>query len=221
MSRTNASCWIIAAFLIFLVSRPAHAQIGDKKTFVFGVDRALGFVSSKIKIDPDGPAGETTITRNDFSLLAQGAVVSPYSNPRFAFDYFVTNGLSIGGSIGYWSMGGEVKDGGNLPDQHIFTFAPRVGYGVMFGRVVGIWPRGGVTYFTGTSSLNAINANADVNGFGLNLDVPFVFSPMNHFAILAGPGVDLSLAGGGKVGNTNYDMSLLDLGVYVGFVGYI
>jgi hypothetical protein len=212
-------------FALSTLGSRAHAQIGDKGTFVLGADRVLGYVSSKVTVDPEGPAGEIETKRNNLAVLQQGDVVSPYSNPRFAFDYFITNGLSLGGSIGYWSQSGE-QDAGvqtDLPDQHMFTVAPRIGYGVMFGQVVGIWPRGGFTYFTGESNLDVgpFAVETDVNGFGLNLDLPFVIVPANHFAILAGPGVDFTASGKAEAANADYDVSIFDVGLHVGFVGYL
>jgi hypothetical protein len=203
----------------------AHAQIGERKTFVFGADRVLGYTSSKITTDPEGPAGETSVRRGNLALFSQQDVVSPFTNPRFAFDYFLTDGLSLGGTIGYWSQSGEVETGTerDLPDPHLFTIAPRVGYAVMFGRVLGIWPRAGLTFFTGESSLGAsgLNAEAEVSGLGMNLDLPFVIVPAPHFAILVGPGLDLTLTGQAEQGTLEHDLTIFDLGLHVGFVGYL
>lgn len=209
-----------------LFGMTAHAQDFAKKgTWVFGVDRVLGFTHSRLRINPDTASDGITVKSNNLGLIIEGDVVSPYSNPRFAFDYNITGGLTVGGTLGYWLRGGETVDENtgdstDSADQNMFEIAARVGYAFMFNKHVGIWPRGGFTVYTG--EVYPANNNNNIAGFGMNIDVPFVFVPMEHFGILAGPGLDYTLVGGYENdAGDHFAARFFDVGVHIGFVGYI
>ncbi len=163
----------------------ANAQeIGNKGDVVLSADRLMGITGTHVA----GEVGPLDY-ENDYTSISFGwrgsPEGSPYDVPRLSFDYLVTNHLSIGGSLGYFSAD---PDEGNKSSA--FLLAGRVGYLYAFGRVVGIWPRGGFTYH----SVDVDNGY-DENGFGLNLECPFTFSPANHFAFTLGPTFDVDLFG--------------------------
>jgi hypothetical protein len=215
---------LLSLGLAFAAPTPAWAQnLSDQGTFAVSADRLMGLIRTQQTRDLDDVPGEQTLTTNDFSFLGRGPVASPLSNPRVAFDYFVIDGLSIGGSIGYWSQTGRVRDESgrrwDLDDQSALVFAPRVGYLALFSDHVGIWPRGGFSFYSLTGD-SYVPGDWTASGLAFNVDVPFVFIPAPHTAILVGPGLDVTLFGGGeyRVGQVrrDFDLRYFDIGLYAG-----
>jgi len=158
-------------------------ELGSKGEGVLSVDRLMGISGNHIT----GELGPNTY-RNDRTSFSFGWRTSPdnspFDIPRLAFDYMVINHLSIGGAVGYVSHDGD----GN--DQSSFLIAPRIGYAYAFGRVVGIWPRGGFTYHS-----TSVDNGYDEKGLALTVECPFTFSPAQHFAIHVGPTFDVDMFG--------------------------
>jgi hypothetical protein len=178
---------LFAMVLSLGLSVPALAaaqELGTKGDAVFSVDRLMGVSGTHVA----GQLGPVSY-QNDWTSLSFGWRTSPdnspFDVPRFAFDYLVAQHLSIGGSLGYVSSDGNQQD-----NRSAFIIAPRVGYAYAFGRVVGIWPRGGFTYHS-----TSINNQFDEKGFALTLECPFTFSPASHFAFHVGPTFDIDMFG--------------------------
>jgi hypothetical protein len=164
-----------------LVPTLASAQeLGSKGDAIFSVDRLMGVTGTK-RTEEFVP-NIASVTSISFGW--RRATPAVFDVPRFAFDYLPIEHLSIGGSLGYVSVD---SDGDN--DYSSFLIAPRVGYLYSFGRVVGIWPRGGFTYHTQSIG------NTDTKGFALSLECPFTFSPATHFAFHVGPTFDVDMFG--------------------------
>jgi hypothetical protein len=135
---------------------------------------------------------------------------SPFDVPRLSFDYLVIDHLSVGGSLGYFSINGDGDD----DDSSGFLLNPRVGYAYAFGRVVGIWPRGGFTYHSGEVG------PADESGFALSLECPFTFSPTSHFAFHVGPTFDIDMFGERDTGPADVDWKYRTFGLNAGILGW-
>jgi len=161
-------------------------ELGAKGDAIFSVDRLMGISGTHV-------AGERVPSHvqyhDDWTSISFGwrasPDTSPFDMPRFAFDYLVINHLSIGGSLGYVSL-----DANDANDISMFEVSPRIGYLYSFGRVVGIWPRGGFTYHS-----TSVNNGYDEKGFALTLECPFTFSPATHFAFHVGPTFDVDMFG--------------------------
>lgn len=197
------------------VSVPALAsaqELGSKGDVVFSVDRLMGIVGTKVRYQDNLNVGDNDWTSISFGWRGSPGL-SPFDVPRFAFDYLVTEHLSIGGSLGYVSLDADRGD-----DPSAFVFAPRVGYLYSFGRVVGIWPRGGFTYHTFDVG------PLDEKGFALNLECPFTFSPATHFAFHVGPTFDIDMFGTRTVdiaGNdVKGDVTYRAFGLNAGLLGW-
>jgi hypothetical protein len=114
---------------------------------------------------------------------------------RPAVDWFVIDYLSIGGFLGlnYISAPGA--------SATVFSIGPRVGYDFPFSGRLSIWPKAGLSL----ASTN-VDGNGQLEGFGdgdntalqLNLFVPLMFHPVEHFFIGLGPAFDLDLTGDNK-----------------------
>lgn len=212
-----------------MLSATAMAQgpsgFGTQGQFVLGVERLFGLNFFNGRLDPDlGP--ETDQSRTQFNLLwsnsfvGGNAIVNPYSVPRFAFDYAIIDNVTLGGSLGYASTSGENDvDGGEDNDFDTFTlfsFQPRVGYILRFNDVVGMWLRGGLTYY----SIGSDNFGSS-SGFGINLEPGFVFTVTQGFGISVTPSIDLPLSGtfDPEVGE-DADYSIRNFGANAGLFVY-
>jgi hypothetical protein len=217
-------------------SSPAAADPISHGTIALGAERLTGFYHSKDSIGPND------VTRNKISLLGE-ASNGPYDLPRIGIDGFIIDGLSLGGTlaIGHTAQTDKtaVAGGSTSTDSSgtAVLFAPRVGYGVMFSEHVGIWPRGGFSYFTASSdgsgtvsvggvAINAGGTSVSRHYFSLNIDVPFLFKLAPNFAITAGPTIDVSLDGSQKVdlnggGTATNDASYAAFGIAAGLVALL
>lgn len=203
-------------------------NLGEEMQFVFGVDRVMGVSWDRATISPD-VGGEITQKATTVALFgsAAGGDVPTTNIPRLALDFFVTEGISIGGSFIFISKSGESEtDAGSsdLDSNTTWAIHPRVGYAYPFDETLSIWPRAGITYFSSSTEL-AAGGEANASGFDLTGEVMLGISPMSHFAILVGPYLDLGLSG--TVENvpatgpsTESDATLTSFGLAVSVVGY-
>ncbi len=179
-----------------LVSSSAFAadELGEEGQIALSADRIFGFNSWSRKIDNNGvevKADGSTIG------LVYNASPTPYTTPRLALDYFVIDGVSVGGSLGF----------GDDETVTTFVIAPRAGYDFPLADGVDLWLRGGFTYF----SMKVDGADESANSFGIGAEAAFVFSPVQGFGIVASPSADLGLGG---------DVKFSNFGLNAGLVGW-
>jgi hypothetical protein len=232
----------------------AHAEggeFGSARQFVVGVERAFGVYGYKltdhwVDAGPGNNAGtwEDSYSGTSWNLLwgRSGDVLQsdPLVIPRVGFDYFVAEHWSVGGSLGYMSSSGEQKNEtrppghqltrSDLPDISIFAFAPRAGFAYMFGKVVGIWPRAGITYLgANVDSYTAGNRfETSIHLWNVNVEGLLVITPLEHVAITVGPVIDIGLTGSSKTSRTpaptvpdpEHDVTLHNYGVAAGLLMY-
>ncbi len=166
---------------------------GDSGQFILSAERLFGYTFSH----------RTGFTNtNSFTLLAQplGTGTYAYGEPRIGFDAFVTKSISLGGSLSFFrtSAGDNSLTG--------FQVAPRLGYGMMVGPWLGVWPRLGVTY------VYASGNGASAKYLALTVEGLLAIVVAPHLVITFGPTLDLGLtgnAGTNSIKNT-------DVGVYFG-----
>jgi hypothetical protein len=208
-------------FVYFAASTALAQQAGMGSSFAtagtlaVGAERLFGFTHSSFKVEDENPppAGTTTSTTtvDTFSVLGKtpfstDQFSSPYSTPRFGIDFFPIDGLSLGGSLTYIGQSGEteVEEAGQSQSADNdsatgFLIAPRVGYGIMFNDIIGLWPRGGITYFVvnvdNRNSQGVTTSERTLNGLALSVEVPLILSPIDHVAFTVGPSLDFPLSG--------------------------
>jgi hypothetical protein len=180
-------------------------------TFTVGAERLMGITHSSLKNDPypgqppdeSGEWGVTTVT-----LLGNGVMYDPGANngsgvdsrqmflmPRIGLDYFIIDGLSLGGSLTFLSASvHDARNPNNDGSATMFLFQPRVGYAYMFGDVVGIWPRGGFAYTHGSVDPDLAPSWSN-HYFALDIDVPLIIAPVKNFAFTVGPVFDITFGG--------------------------
>lgn len=237
MKRIHASLAIAAAIgSAALFTQPAAAEtenIGNQGQFVISAERLTGFYIDKLTATVSGQDSTTTLTR--FGLLTnttggpggaiQGVPVSaPSSQPRLGFDYLVTDGISVGGSLFYSHNSGSVDAGGNSQDQgsiSTFFINPRVGYAYAFDETFGIWPRAGFAYSSSSYSPPS-GSGGSLSSSQLTLEADAFISPIEHVAILVGPFVDIGVGGSLKddASNTSIDTKLTTFGLTAGLGAY-
>jgi hypothetical protein len=195
---------------------PAFAsaqELGKKGDAIFSVDRLMGVTGTHQRVEMDeGPGAD--VYENDWTAISFGwrsrSIPSPFDVPRLAFDYVLFEHFTLGGSLGYVSVD---PDEGN--DFSSFIISPRAGYLYSFGRVVGIWPRGGFTYHTYN-----IDDDFEDSAFALTLECPFTFSPASHFAFHVGPSFDIDFAGERDTQVNEGESKFRTFGLQAGLLGW-
>ena len=200
----------------FGVAARAEAQeLGTKGDAIFGAERIFGIRGERQTVDNPTPQEDSEDDATTISLGFARQLV-PYNIPRVAFDYLIIDHLSIGGALLYSNLDQEDEDGDDVGITD-FQLSPRVGYLYMFGSVIGIWPRGGLSYHS-TSVDNAYDANA----FALNLECMFPIVIVPHFGALVGFAFDQSITGNLDPENgPDRDIMWRSIGLQAGLFGWI
>lgn len=168
----------LAVLPVLSFATPALGQdFGLQGDFTLALERVFGFHWTTTQRDavPEGVDDDTSHT---VFGVGWSRPETAHHNPRAGFDYFVIDQLSIGGSLGFWTSGGD-RDGDG------FMFFPRVGYAISFGDSAGFWPRGGLAYYS-ENNWDQLTIGAE----GM-----FFFRPQPDWAILTGPTLDLGVTG--------------------------
>lgn len=217
-----------------LISGPAFADPGEEGQLALGAERLMGFSHSRHSSEDD--FGKRSSTYNNLTLLANpmAGFITAYSIPRVAFDYFPTQGFSVGGAISYTRVGvsseveptmGESTDSSST--LSLFMFSPRVGYAAMFNDSVGIWPRAGITYLKTSTSDDDDGSESQASALALSIEAPLLFTPVENVAITLGPTIDYGLSASGEdtdsEGNTTEDDDnpAHEFGVQAGIVVFL
>lgn len=158
----------------------ATAAPVQQGTMILAAERMAGFAVYFGQGDAQG------------SVTLLNPVFGPYGYQfaRVGFDYFVIDGLSIGGHVG-------VSHTNNLT---VLSFLPRVGYAFSLSDTIDFWPRGGIGYL-------GADLGGGMNGTGLlNFEGMFLWNFIEHAGLEFGPTLDVGLANnqvvalGGNVG---------------------
>jgi hypothetical protein len=189
-------------------------NVGEDGQFIFAIERITALNFDRVKISYTDEATDTdfdsTAKTTNLSLLGVDPS-SPAQLPRFALDYVVASGISVGGSIMFVTRSLSEDDVtvapvGTRVDGSTFLAGARVGYAFPFDETFGIWPRAGLSYALATASSDLADEDGEetefsqsTHYFDLNLEALAVISPVEHIAIMAGPYLDLGLGGKHKV----------------------
>ena len=222
-------------------------NIGRSGQFIFGIERITGLFLDTQKITYKDPATQQqqdfTYHATSFGLLGVDSN-SPAALPRFALDYVVYQGITVGGSIVLSTR--DLSSSGDKtaqtplappsasPDGLTLLGGARVGYAYAFDSTWGIWGRGGLSY-TSSSAEQAFTDPTTGVTYGpflrkshfteVNFDILGVLSPVEHILILAGPYLNLGAEGGYTVSQAgreidSRDAHLTSFGILVNAAGY-
>jgi hypothetical protein len=114
------------------------------------------------------------------NLLTSYAGQGELQYPRTAFDYFIIDGLSIGGSVGFGFDSNSENWG--------LSILPRIGYAFDLTRSIEFWPRGGIGLhfrdFPGGDDSSAV----------MTIEGMFLWEMVPHALLEFGPFIDASFA---------------------------
>jgi hypothetical protein len=223
----------LALFGTLLLPAAANAQdFGTAGRFAIAAERITSINHSSTTQEAEDSDASTTTSYTNIALFT-GSLNSGYSVPRVGFDYFVTDGLSVGAALGIVHTSSSVElDTGETtiesdgPTLSGFLFSPRIGYALMFEDNIGIWPRAGITY-VGAGSESDDGDEFSSKLWAFSLEVPFVFVPVPHVAFTAAPALDLGLSGSSEFDpddpgdpTIESDYKTTDFGLHLGMLAY-
>ncbi len=112
---------------------------------------------------------------------------------RPSIDYFIIDNLSFGGFLGlnYLKL-----EGGHTT---AISIGPRFGYNIAFSPLLSVWPKAGLS-FTSTSQTidnppTGVSGDTNSSNLTLNLFVPVMLHPAQHFFMGFGPALDIDISG--------------------------
>ena len=249
-----ARTWLVGCALaasIAMLPGIARADMPTKGSLFVGADRMTGIYAVSYKhVEPVGPQdAPVTVTDSGtmFNLLwnnstTSSGVVNLQAIPRLSVDYAITDIVTLGGSVGYFSASGTrsvpAEPQADLPTASGFAFAPRVGFFFGISDLFGVWPRVGVTYGSYKVEDNSIHNARGIlstwtdrdswSNFSVDAEVQFLLAPLPHFGFTFGPLLSLPLSGShshehiepGVDQSTTFDAKLQNIGFTVGLVGW-
>ncbi len=222
-------------------------NIGRTGQFIFGIERISGLFFDKQKIAyVDETTGDTldfTYDATTFGVLGLNSS-SPSAMPRFALDYVVYQGITVGltamfstralSSSGDQAAQTPLAPPTASPDGVTFFVGPRVGYAYAFDSTFGIWGRVGLSYVTSSAESAFTDPNTGVT-YGpfkrkahftsVPLELLGALSPIEHIVLFAGPFLDIGAEGGYSVSQAGRevdtrDSSITSFGLLVNAAGY-
>lgn len=143
------------------------------------------------------------ISANTFTLLGdeEGAAKSRYNSPRLAVDVMASSSISVGLAANFARF--SATKGNTQSSNTGFEGAFRVGYALMPGPSLGIWPRVGATYSHDTG----------ISSAAITIDALLVAVAAPHLLLTFGPVADIPVYG--QVAGTG-SVKFLDIGAYFG-----
>jgi hypothetical protein len=200
-------------------------------------------------LDGDPITGIEVSEKGDqVALLTGGSAVdsafmglNAHAIPRLGVDVVLGPGVTVGGSLSYYSSSGEITVSGTTAAVtqknnkiQAFGVSARVGYAVMFTDVVGIWPRAGITYGTQvltrwvypSATAAPTEQEWDVNYVSVDPEFLVVLSPVPNFGLLVGLTGSIGATGGFTAKSAGLtveegDMTANNIGVTAGLMGYL
>jgi hypothetical protein len=216
----------------------AQTRFGDRGQLAITAEN-LFTLSSARTAEAGSPFGDVVNTSNRFGLLLSNDP-NPLSvrAPQIGGHYFIIPNLSIGGTIGYDSWGGNTTSAPNgvgatvtvsRGDASTFVFMPKVGYSLMLGDTMGFWFRGGPGFFHYGENGADTRFKDGITFWLLSLEALFVVTPVQHLGFFVGPQADISFAGshtvttggpGGAIVEGSQSISYRAIGIGAGLMGY-
>jgi len=151
----------------------------------------------------------TLAISSDMNLGFYGSSISNNGGSTWTFvlapavDYFIIQGLSLGGQISYSHThastgGGTTGTGGSTSaDVDAFGIGPRIGYNIPINDYLSFWPKVGLIF----SDLSTKGASG--NTFDVQLYAPVLLHLAPHFFAGLGPGIQTDLTASASAGGVS------------------
>jgi hypothetical protein len=151
-------------------------EFGNPGVINFGAATALGFESRSDKLSGNDAGKETK-----FGLEANVA-------------YFVIEGLSVGADVGFSSLSTKDAKGEDGEGSTTIKVGPFVGYNLWLSPpLLSLWPQVGILY-QNVSLKDKGQDLGSANKMTLDIFVPLLIHPVQHFHFGIGPFMDLDLS---------------------------
>ncbi|WP_438008081.1 hypothetical protein WME89_04825 [Sorangium sp. So ce321] len=170
-----------------------------------------------------GATGYTGIVGYTFSDTRSSRTHTGWVSP--SIDVFVTDQLSVGGTLGLSYMSGEYR----MPDDDIakghslaVSVVPRVGYAIALNEPITLWPRVGLGYSGArTEAIWQDEGRQSMSAFIGVVDLGLVYRPTKHVYLHVAPELVLRVASiKGTQGGGLQDSDSLQLGL-TGGLGFL
>lgn len=163
-------------------SYPTRA-LGDRGVVTISAERLFGYRKANLEV------GDQEIETKEGNVLSGGTAV-------LAVDAFVTDGVSIGASVGY-------TDEDANPGDHTQSWfgSVRVGYFARVSERWGVWPQVGLRH------TKADTADVEVTTTSFAGQLPIVVELVPHAAVTFGPTAATLLDGSAEAGSTKLDVT--------------
>ncbi len=177
------------------------ARFGRRHDVVISAERILG-VGHATQNALYGESAEES-SENYVSIL--GSTSAPgalYSVPRAAVDFFVVDGFSVGGALGFGYTSIKPDNPVNSMFRETrsrFVAAVRAGYAFPLSTRAWVWPRLGATFVKSTSPLMGLGG---AQYYAVTAELPVTFAVLPRLVIGLGPTIDLGFLGA----PTNYNV---------------
>jgi hypothetical protein len=160
---------------------------GERGSILFSVENVFGVLDQTYTAGSGNTASNQTL--NDNGFFPQGFV-----GTRLGINGLLSSGITLGGIFGVWN-----ETSTNQNNNGSFTalnIGPRIGWAGCLKKykALGFWGRVGPT-FQYVNIGSGGNNGADAWALDLSFEAFLVWSPVDHFGLLAGPNVDVGLTG--------------------------
>lgn len=213
---------VTSGALVFglFASSTAHAAeangLGGQTQLIVSADRLMPILShtrSSVTAHQGGAELTTTDAVTTSSLLWGGNLHAAYlhTTPRVGLDVAIGHTrLTLGGWATFaFTLGGSrtseaqrngalIETKGDAPSNTLFGIGPRIGYILPLGDVLGLWLRGGISFYSFSSKTieGPAEHNKDsITQFSLDLDPQLTIVPFEHFFLAVGPLVNVPFGG--------------------------
>lgn len=173
-----------------------------------------------------------------------------HTSPRPAIDVTIIPNLTLGiavplafglGSTAKTKVeqqnGNTTERSGDGPTSFLIGIVPRVGYIIPINDWLAVWPRGGLGFYSLSSTQQNTGNNGNNNGevtttntlFSIDLDPQLAIVPTEHFFMSIGPMANIPITGtrsttatnGATTVETSDDISLFHIGLSASLGGWI
>ncbi len=182
---------------------------GERGSVLLGIENVFGVLDQTYT-----GANNSNTSLNDNGFFPQGFV-----GTKLSIHALLSSGLTLGGIVGVWNETSTNQNGGSFT---AFNVGPRIGWAACLKKYkpLGFWGRVGPTFqyvnFSQTVNVGTSSQSFSVDAWALALSFEafIVWSPVDHFGLLAGPSVDVGLTGHESTNNPGGQSSGSDFGYH-------